>query len=281
MGLIFTYNIDEEPKVCYSSQFVSSHVVFTSMAVTILMAFSNGILLDCDSHEVKHMIDNVCSIGINSDDALMRMSRGVSNAIITGFHSVRIIRDVSSLLPIMQTDRKAGFEMNTETNDQLTQFEKKCQETSITWLNRLEIMTQEISKLASSKKDEISLDMVESSVIQSIMFDLQGEIELTLSSIHSTLSSWYNSRVDLFPQSKPESMEALLSHLKKTHMDSKTNPLMRFMIEADFYPYMANVTLSYWMLTINRFSEFHLLRRTVKHVNFYTVHHILRIQVVS
>ena len=66
----------------------------------------------------------MCKIGTNSDDALLWMSQGVSNAIITGFRSINFIRDVSSLLPIIQSELKAGFEMATDTNDQLAQFER-------------------------------------------------------------------------------------------------------------------------------------------------------------
>ena len=236
LGLLFTYNIDKEPEFCYSSQVVSSHGVLASMAVTILMAFSSGILLECDSSKLEDMIDNVCKIGTNSNDELLWMSQGVSNAITTGFHSINFIRDVSSLLPIMQSDLKVGFEMKNDTNDQLTQFKERLQATSITLLKRLAIMTQEISKLASSKEDEIFLhtnnDVVESSFIPSIMFGSQVEIKLTFSSIHSTLSSCYNPRVDFVPQSKSKSMEELLKRSTKIHLDSMTSPLMRCIIEA-------------------------------------------------
>ena len=236
LGLLFIYNIDKEPKLCYSSQVVSSHSVLASVAVTSLMAFLSGILLECDSSKLEDMIDNVCKIGTNSDDKLLWMSQGVSNAIITGFHSINFIRDVSSLLPIMQSDLKASFKMTTDTNDQLAQFKEHWQATSITLLKRLAIMTQDISKLASSKEDEISLhtknDVIESSFIHSIMSDSQVKIKLTFSSIHSTLSSCYDSRVDFVPRSKSKSMEALLSRLTKIHLDSKSSPLMRCIIEA-------------------------------------------------
>ena len=163
MGLLFTFNIDENPKFCYSSQIVSSSVVLGSLAVTILMALSSGIFLKCHSPELINAIDNLCNIGTNKHDALLWMSRCVSSAIVTGFNSTHFIRDVASLLPIKQTDLKASSKIDTKTED-FTKFENS---NATSMLTSLAIMTRDINKLASSKEEEISLHT--NSVVMTIL----------------------------------------------------------------------------------------------------------------
>ena len=151
LGLLFTYNIDVEPQFCYRSEIVSSFVMLESMAELILTVFFNRRLVNVCSVELKDAIDVACSMVATSDESLGWMARCASKSIITKINSIDFIRDVSSMVPIKQTDLKSSYEMTKETL-QFTQFANSQALHVFELLNSLK---PEMNKLVSCQMDEI------------------------------------------------------------------------------------------------------------------------------
>ena len=190
LGLLFTYNIDKRPQFFYNNQIVSSLLMLESVADTILMAFSIGILVNSRSMELKDTIDAACSIETTGDE-LGWMSRCVSKAIITGINSVDFIRDVSSFVPIKQTDWKSSYKMTKETS-RFTQF-ANSRATYI--LELLDSSKQKMNKLVSFQGDDILLHMTNVAVDVSKKTIEQAihKIIAPEKQLHRELSSLYNS----------------------------------------------------------------------------------------
>ena len=124
-----------------------------SVAGTILMAFLKRILVNHHSAEWKDVINVACSMGSIYDESLGWMSRCVSRAIITGIHSIDLFHDVSSLVPIKQTELESSYKMTRNTS-QFTQILKS----RARYISELLVsLKQEMNYLVSFQEDEILL----------------------------------------------------------------------------------------------------------------------------
>ena len=90
-----------------------------SMAVTLSVAFSSGILVKGNSLELKDLIDDVCNIRAIDDHSLRCISQCATDVIVNVILSLNFIRDVSSLFLIKQNE--SSFEICAETS-QFKQF---------------------------------------------------------------------------------------------------------------------------------------------------------------
>ena len=151
LGLLFTYNIDEEPRFCYRNQIVSSLVILESVADIILMGVFDGELVNGRSMELKDTIDAACNMETIRDESIGWMSRCVSRAIVTGINSIDFMRDLSSLVLIQQTELESGYKMTKETS-QFRQFANSQAKQILKWIDFLK---QKINKLF--RGDEILL----------------------------------------------------------------------------------------------------------------------------
>ena len=150
LGLLFTYNIDKKQTFCYRNQILISRFILKSLADTVMMAFSNGILMNGHSIQLKNMVDELCSIGTVGDGSTGWMARCVSRVIITGIHSIDFIRDVSSLVQIKQTELKSRITKTSQFTDFASSQAKYV-------LECLAPTMLELQKLLSSEKDEFLL----------------------------------------------------------------------------------------------------------------------------
>ena len=114
LGLLFTYNIDEGPTCCCMDQNVYSRVVLLESVAVELLANSSEISLKSDLLELKNMIDAVCNIGAIGDHSLGWMSRFAIEATVTGIRSINFMSDVSSFVPINQTELESSLKMQAK-----------------------------------------------------------------------------------------------------------------------------------------------------------------------
>ena len=151
------------------------------------------------SMEFEDTIDAACSIKTTGDE-LGWMSRCFSKAIITGINSIDFIRDLSSLVPIKQTDRQSSCKMTKETS-WFAQF-ANSQATYISEL--LDSSKQKMNRLVSFQEDDILLHMTNVAVDVSEKTIKQAihEIFAPEKQLHRELCCLYNnvtskSRFDL------------------------------------------------------------------------------------
>ena len=151
LGLLFIFNIDDKPKCFFTNQkIISLADLLHYVAVEMFQAFSRGILLKGNSLELKNMIDAACNIEAIMDVSLTWMSRGVSNVIMTGIHSIDFIRDVSSLIPIKQTEQESSSGTTTGTS----QFEQFASKQAMSVFELLAPTIQKMKNWISSHKDD-------------------------------------------------------------------------------------------------------------------------------
>ena len=237
LGFLFTFNILEEPVFCFSSQIVSSHLPLWSAADTILTAFFSGILVKCDSLDLRDMIKDVCNIGYFGDDNSSRwMSQCVSRAIVTGIHSIHYYRCVNSVVPTKRTEIDSVSNSKISDEDQFIKFAQTQAKYVLNELvgSMLRTMTCE-KKLTGSIRGVIPLQTtndVMTFIKEKIKQTTQDNIIFACSPILKTLSFCIDTHFNSLPRSKSESMKMLLRRLKELHTDPKKSPLMRLMIES-------------------------------------------------
>ena len=160
-----------------------------SVADIILMGFLIGILMNVRSKDLKSTIDAACSMEAIGEESLEWMSRCVSKAIITGINSNDYIRDVSSLVPIKQTELKYRSKMTKEASQFRQHLLANWQAKYISEL----LTKQEMNKLISCQEDEILLHLTNVT-----MDALKGKIEqmihekIALGELHRLLCSVYS-----------------------------------------------------------------------------------------
>ena len=198
MGLIFTYNIDEKPKFCFRNSIVPSFVILESVADTMLSIFLRGKLVIGDSKDLEYMVDGACNVGTICHEALKWMSRCVSRAILTAIHSIHYIRDVSSLVPIKQTELESSSKMTAGTS----QFNQFAISQARPILKLLESAKQEMSDVVRTQLDELILCMTDIAMIvvqekiqQTIQENIvpQGKLHRELCCLYDNVTSKYQS----------------------------------------------------------------------------------------
>ena len=170
LGLTFTYNIQEQPQFCHSNLIMSSFVMLGSVATLFLKLYLKGEIIG-NYIEFKDTFDAVCNIVSINDESSGWMSRCVSRAITIGINSIEIIRDVSSLNPIKQTELESRYKMANDTS----QFEQFANSEAESIIKLFESMTQEMKNLVSSPDEEICIRTTEI-----VMNVLERSIQLTI-----------------------------------------------------------------------------------------------------
>ena len=191
MGLLFTYNIDVEPKFSYRHHIVFSLVILESVSVIIRTAFLRGMLVSTDSNEVRDMIDTACDIGSLGDSSLGWIPRCVSEVTQHVLYTIFLIRDFSSLVPIKKTKLESGSEINAESS-QFSDF-ARLQAASV--LNWLAPTTQEVNSLLCSQEEEISMHMTDVAM-NVLRQQISQRIHETIAhgqTLHHEIFSLYNS----------------------------------------------------------------------------------------
>ena len=233
LGFLFTFNILKEPVICFSSEIVSSHLALLSVADTILMAFSSGILVTCDSLDSKDMINDVCNLVCNmgslGDDNYPKwMSQSVSKAIVTAIHSIdHFIRCIYSIVTTNHVQIESSSMMSE--NVQSLQFARSQAKYVLNELaSRCRTIMSE-RELSGSKNVVISSQRTNAGTIEKVT---QKKITLACSPILKMLSFCKDTHFGSLPRSKSQSIKQLLRRLKQIHSDPTKSPLMRLMIES-------------------------------------------------
>ena len=171
MGLLFTFNINEKPELCYEPKIVSSLVVLEAMSDILLRLEFRGISLSADSQFKSDYINELlCSLGTVNDDSLAWMSRSVLTTLATGIRSIKFMRDVSSFVLLKQP--KIGS--TSETNSESSEFSHVSRTHARHWITLLETTTQNMEKLICPTVEKLILHSV--NVVMSVLFEKVEEI---------------------------------------------------------------------------------------------------------
>ena len=131
LGLLFSFNIKENPTFLYNTEIVSSLVMLKTFSDILLRSEFQGISLYADSQfESKDINELMCNLGKMNDDSLAWMSRCVVAAVTTGIQSIAFIRDVSPMLMLRATTR-SRFATNFKAS-QLAQFARHQERNQLT-----------------------------------------------------------------------------------------------------------------------------------------------------